>query len=240
MHIRHTKNVPSLFLVFLTFCLPTEYRQSFSSSVSGSVLFYSLYIATLAQPNGKRRYNEPTSMIAMPSVFVSNHWSFLEHKYWTMTFYHYIHNSLLQCVLCFKCHCGHHILYIIRFEIFSIYCVWYRSRALKGDCGSLALWPLKPGSVATKPRDPRLDALHGFIIWYIWIPDQVTKINEEQLFSTIWKYCLWYNAITTIFLLKVRWPPPPFVFYFYDNNNLFYTFEKFRWNLNAKKSKKCQ
>jgi len=132
VHIRHKKNVPSLFFILLTFGLPKEYRQSFSSSVPGSALFYSLYIATLAQPNEKRWYNEPTSMIAMPSVFVSYHWSFLEHKYWTMTFYHYIHNSLLQCVLCFKCHCGHHIIYIICLEILYLYCVWYRSRALRG------------------------------------------------------------------------------------------------------------
>jgi len=94
-------------------------------------------------------------------------------------------------------------------------------RPLKRDCGSLAQWLLKLGT-----RDPRLDSFHCCSIWYFMIPGQDTIINKEQLFSTIWKYCLWYNAITklhihciyyiglngrvlflTISLLKMRWPP---------------------------------
>jgi len=95
-------NVPLLFLVFLTFYLPKEYWQSCSSSVSGSVLFYSLYIATLAQSNRKRWYNETTSMNAFTSVLVKTHWSFLEHKYWTL--YYYINTGLLYWGLCDKSH----------------------------------------------------------------------------------------------------------------------------------------
>ena len=101
-------------------------------------------------------------------------------------------------------------------------------------------------------RDPRLDPFQGFSIWYFCIPGKDTNINKEILFSTIKKYCLWYNAITklyldsiyyiclngwvlflTISLVKVRFPP---IFgWFYDNHILLYTFEKIRWNLNARK-----
>jgi len=60
---------------------------------------------------------------------------------------------------------------------------------------------------AVKPTlwllNPRLDFLKGFSIWYFWIPDQDTKIDKEKLFSTSWKYCLWYKAVTKLHLHSI-------------------------------------
>ena len=75
---------------------------------------------------------------------------------------------------------------------------------------------------------------------------RIRKLIGKQLFSTSWKYCLWYKAVTkfhlhsiyyicldglilllNISLLKV-------LFMFYDNNILLCTFEKLCLNLNAR------
>jgi len=127
----------------------------------------------------------------------------------------------------------------------------------------------KTNTVATRTRHPRPETGHfpGFFsIWYFWIPDQDTKIDKEQLFSTSWKYCLWYKARTKLHLHSIYciclngwilfltiWlnysvksaMTPKYFFMFYDNNIhvLLYTFEKFRLHLNARSfllSKMCQ